>query len=275
MPGKTIYLSDPTWGNHKAIFNDAQVEWKTYRYFDSKTTMLDFEGMYSDIEAAPEGSVILLHGEPPGRVSLSRPRRFQGCAHNPTGIDPTKEQWNQIADLLVEKNHLPFFDVAYQGFATGSLEEDAFAPRLFVEKGMEVIVCQSYAKNLGLYAERIGALTFVVNEAGVTEPIRTNLDRLNITMFVASPINGVRIVMEVIEDPSLMYIWQQELSSINSRLTKIRQKLQADLSKRCPGKNWSFVTDQKGLYLFPGLSSAQVCFAFWFGQINTLVDSSS
>ncbi|RZB68578.1 Aspartate aminotransferase P2, mitochondrial isoform E [Glycine soja] len=145
FPGAKVLISAPTWGNHKNIFNDASVPWSEYRYYDPKTVGLDFEGMIEDIKSAPEGSFILLHG----------------CAHNPTGIDPTPEQWEKIADVIQEKNHIPFFDVAYQGFASGSLDEDAASVRLFVARGMEVLVAQSYSKNLGLYAERIGAINVV------------------------------------------------------------------------------------------------------------------
>uniref|UniRef100_A0A1D1ZYE6 Aminotransferase class I/classII large domain-containing protein n=1 Tax=Auxenochlorella protothecoides TaxID=3075 RepID=A0A1D1ZYE6_AUXPR len=126
LPGVTVYLSRPTWGNHKNIFGDAGVEWREYAYFNPATVSLDFDGMLHDIAAAPAGSVILLHG----------------CAHNPTGIDPTREQWSKIADVIEERHHLAFFDVAYQGFASGSLDDDAFAPRLFVERGLEVLVAQ-------------------------------------------------------------------------------------------------------------------------------------
>lgn len=124
--GTTVYLSDPTWGNHVNIFGDAGVPVKRYRYFDAKSIGLDFDGMCADLDAAPDGSVVLLHG----------------CAHNPTGVDPTPEEWKAIADLCRRKNHLPFFDVAYQGFASGNLEEDAFAPRMFEEEGLEFAVAQ-------------------------------------------------------------------------------------------------------------------------------------
>ncbi|KAK8463393.1 hypothetical protein SEVIR_1G359000v4 [Setaria viridis] len=153
FPEAKVLISSPTWGNHKNIFNDARVPWSEYRYYDPKTVGLDFEGMIADIEAAPEGSFVLLHG----------------CAHNPTGIDPTPEQWEKIADVIQEKKHMPFFDVAYQGFASGSLDEDAFSVRLFVKRGMEVFVAQSYSKNLGLYSERIGAINVVCSAPGVAD----------------------------------------------------------------------------------------------------------
>lgn len=189
LPGKTVYLSNPTWGNHRNIFADAGLEWKYYSYFDPASIGLDFDGMKADLEAAPDGSIIVLHGVLLLLVAISSPIvSFQfislrshschdlpgnipksfcvvtGCAHNPTGIDPTKEQWQEISDLCMKKNHIPFFDVAYQGFATGSLEEDAWAPRFFVEQGHEIMVSQSYSKNLGLYGERVGAINVVCGD---------------------------------------------------------------------------------------------------------------
>ena len=153
MPGAAVYLPNPTWGNHKNIFADAGAEWKEYRYYDKATIGLDLEGMIADLNAAPAGSVICLHG----------------CAHNPTGVDPTKEQWSAIADAVEANELVPFFDVAYQGFASGSLEEDAYAPRLFESRGIEFFCAQSYSKNLGLYAERIGAINAVVNDKETAE----------------------------------------------------------------------------------------------------------
>ncbi|KAJ6745384.1 ASPARTATE AMINOTRANSFERASE CYTOPLASMIC [Salix koriyanagi] len=162
FPGAQVLISSPTWGNHKNIFNDARVPWSEYRYYDPKTVGLDFEGMISDIKAAPEGSFILLHG----------------CAHNPTGIDPTPEQWEKISNVIQEKNHIPFFDVAYQGFASGSLDADASSVRLFAARGMELFIAQSYSKNLGLYAERIGAINVVCSSADAAARVKSQLKRI-------------------------------------------------------------------------------------------------
>jgi aspartate aminotransferase len=152
-----------------------------YRYFDPKTVGLDFDGMIADIKAAPKGSVILLHG----------------CAHNPTGVDPTKEQWAIIADTVKACEHIPFFDVAYQGFASGSLDEDAFAPRYFVDQGMEVIVCQSYSKNLGLYSERVGAINVIAADKESAVKTTSQMKRLLRAIYSNPPVHGARIVAEV------------------------------------------------------------------------------
>ncbi|GKC17347.1 aspartate aminotransferase, chloroplastic, partial [Tanacetum coccineum] len=157
-------------GNHKNIFNDARVSWSEYRYYDPKTDGLDFEGMIGHKSKflsrqleAPEGSFIPLHG----------------CAHNPTGIDPTPEQWGKIDDVIKEKNHIPFFDVAYKGFTSGSIDEDASSVRLSVARGMELSCAQSYSKNLGLYAERVGAINVICSSAEAT--VRQEVSQANLT----------------------------------------------------------------------------------------------
>ncbi|KAI4841710.1 aspartate aminotransferase, partial [Aureobasidium sp. EXF-8846] len=142
---KTIYVSNPTWANHNQIFSNVKLPIKNYPYFSAETKGLDFKGMVQTIEQAPESSVILLHA----------------CAHNPTGVDPTQDQWKEIASLMKSKSQFPFFDCAYQGFASGDLNKDAWAIRYFVEQGFEMFVAQSYAKNFGLYGERAGCFHFV------------------------------------------------------------------------------------------------------------------
>ena len=183
---------------------------------------------------------------------------LQGCAHNPTGIDPTKEQWSQICDLCQKKNHLPFFDVAYQGFATGSLEEDAYAPRFFVEKGLEVIVAQSYSKNLGLYAERIGALNFVVSDTAVAPRVLSQLKKLARAIYSNPPVHGARIVTEVVSNPDFFNAWKMEMEQMAGRIMNVRKVLYDHLVKLMPEKDWTFVTSQIGMFSFTGLSPAQV-----------------
>ncbi|CAL8465616.1 g5152 [Coccomyxa elongata] len=242
LPGTTAYLSNPTWGNHKNIFADAGVEWKWYRYFDAATVGLDFEGLMEDIRAAPEGSVIVLHG----------------CAHNPTGVDPTREQWQQIADLVIEKNHLPFFDVAYQGFASGSLDDDAWAPRYFVSRGMEVIVAQSYSKNLGLYAERVGAINFVLADAEAAKRVMSQLKRIARALYSNPPVHGARIASLVVSRPELFAEWNEEMEYMSGRIKTVRQDLYDELVKLNGDKDWSFILRQLGMFSFTGLNPAQV-----------------
>ncbi|KNA10982.1 hypothetical protein SOVF_139370 [Spinacia oleracea] len=242
FPGAKVLISSPTWGNHKNIFNDAGVPWSEYRYYDPKTVGLDFEGMIADIKEAPEGSFILLHG----------------CAHNPTGIDPTPEQWEKIADVIQEKNHIPFFDVAYQGFASGSLDEDASSMRMFAARGMEFLVAQSYSKNLGLYSERIGAINVVCSSADAAARVKSQLKRIARPMYSNPPIHGARIVADVVGNPDLFNEWKEEMEMMAGRIKSVRQKLYDNLvSKDKSGKDWSFILKQIGMFSFTGLNKAQ------------------
>ncbi|KAK4415416.1 Aspartate aminotransferase, chloroplastic [Sesamum alatum] len=242
FPGSKVLISSPTWGNHKNIFNDARVPWSEYRYYDPRTVGLDFHGMISDIKAAPEGSFVLLHG----------------CAHNPTGIDPTPEQWESIADVIQEKNHIPFFDVAYQGFASGSLDTDASSVRLFAARGMELLVAQSYSKNLGLYAERIGAINVVCSSSDIAQRVKSQLKRLARPMYSNPPIHGARIVANVVGNSDLFNEWKEEMELMAGRIKSVRKKLYDSLSaKDNSGKDWSFVLKQIGMFSFTGLNNAQ------------------
>ncbi|VFQ60719.1 unnamed protein product [Cuscuta campestris] len=242
FPGSKVLISSPTWGNHKNIFNDARVPWSEYRYYDPKTVGLDFEGMLEDIKAAPEGSFILLHG----------------CAHNPTGIDPTPEQWEKIADLIQEKNHIPFFDVAYQGFASGSLDADASSVRMFAARGMELLVAQSYSKNLGLYGERVGAINVVCSSAEAATRVKSQLKRLARPMYSNPPIHGARIVANVVGNPELFNEWKQEMEMMAGRIKSVRRKLYDSLcAKDKSGKDWSYILKQIGMFSFTGLNKAQ------------------
>ncbi|CAI9092636.1 OLC1v1027936C1 [Oldenlandia corymbosa var. corymbosa] len=242
FPGAKVLISSPTWGNHKNIFNDARVQWSEYRYYDPNTVGLDFNGMIADIKAAPDGSFILLHG----------------CAHNPTGIDPTPEQWEIIADVIQEKNHIPFFDVAYQGFASGSLDTDASSVRLFAARGMELLVAQSYSKNLGLYAERIGAINVVCSTADAATRVKSQLKRLARPMYSNPPVHGARIVANVVGNPELFSEWKDEMEMMAGRIKSVRQKLYSSLcTKEKTGKDWSFILKQIGMFSFTGLNKAQ------------------
>ncbi|GAA0154062.1 transaminase [Lithospermum erythrorhizon] len=242
FPGAKVLISSPTWGNHKNIFNDAKVPWSEYRYYDPRTVGLDFDGMIADIKAAPEGSFVLLHG----------------CAHNPTGIDPTLEQWKKIADVMQEKNHIPFFDVAYQGFASGSLDEDASSVRLFAERGMEFLVAQSYSKNLGLYGERIGAINVVCSSADAATRVKSQLKRLARPMYSNPPIHGAKIVANIVGNPELFNEWKQEMELMAGRIKAVRQKLYDSLTaKDKTGKDWSYVLAQIGMFSFTGLNKSQ------------------
>ncbi|XP_020586972.1 aspartate aminotransferase, chloroplastic [Phalaenopsis equestris] len=242
FPEAKVLISSPTWGNHKNIFNDSRVPWSEYRYYNPRTVGLDFEGMVEDIEAAQDGSFILLHG----------------CAHNPTGIDPTPEQWAKIADLIEEKNHIPFFDVAYQGFASGSLDADASSVRSFASRGLELFVAQSYSKNLGLYSERIGAINVVCSSPDAAARVKSQLKRIARPMYSNPPVHGARIVANVVGEPTLFNEWKQEMEIMAGRIKNVRQRLFNNLSEKDKSdKDWSFVLKQIGMFSYTGLNMAQ------------------
>lgn len=191
-PGtKTIHLPTPSWGNHTPIFKDSGLQVAQYRYFDKKTNGLDFEGMVQDLQKLPEQSCVLFHA----------------CAQNPTGVDPTEEQWKQLSDLCKEKQLLPFFDMAYQGFATGDCDRDAFAVRYFVEQGHQILLSQSFSKNMGLYGERVGLFSIVTESAEETKRVDSQIKIIIRPMYSNPPISGPRIVKEVLETPTLNKQW--------------------------------------------------------------------
>ncbi|KAG6458390.1 hypothetical protein O3G_MSEX010833 [Manduca sexta] len=188
----TFYYSNPTWENHHLVFvNSGFTQPRTYRYWNPKTRAIDFDGFIEDLKNAPENSVIILHA----------------CAHNPTGIDPSQEQWEKIADVMEERKLFPFFDSAYQGFASGDLDRDAWAVRYFVKRGFELVCAQSYAKNFGLYNERVGNLAVVMSDARHAAAVRSQLTWIVRGMYSNPPAHGARLVAAVLADKQLFDEW--------------------------------------------------------------------
>lgn len=242
--GRTVfYYSDPTWENHQKVFQSAGFkEGHAYRYWDAQTRSIDFEGFVADLKAAPEGAVIILHA----------------CAHNPTGCDPTHEQWIKIADVIEEKKLFPFFDSAYQGFASGDPVHDAFAVRYFVERGFELFCAQSFAKNFGLYNERIGNLTVVQNNTKTTAAVQSRMTLLVRFMYSNPPAFGGRIVGKVLNTPELRQEWMESIKAMSSRIIKMRNLLKTELiNLKTPG-TWDHITQQIGMFSYTGLNLAQV-----------------
>ncbi|KAI9356229.1 pyridoxal phosphate-dependent transferase [Zopfochytrium polystomum] len=238
-----VYVSNPTWGNHNQIFGDAGFEVRSYPYWDANARGLAFDALIKTLEDAPNGSIFVLHA----------------CAHNPTGVDPTHAQWQQIADIMTAKSHFPFFDCAYQGFASGSLASDAWAVRYFVhERGFEAFVAQSFSKNFGLYGERAGALTVVVESPAVADAVRSQLCRLIRAAFSNPPAFGARIVNLVLNDPALYAEWEDNLRTMANRIIAMREAVVAHLRELQTPGDWSHITSQIGMFSFTGLSVAQV-----------------
>lgn len=240
-PGRKLYLPSPTWGNHNAIFGEVGLELCKYRWYKAETCALDFEGLKEDILNAPEGSVFLFHT----------------CAHNPTGVDPTHEQWDEIADLCVQKKILPFFDTAYQGFASGDLINDAYSVRMFARKGLELLASQSFAKNMGLYGERIGAINIVCKDSEEVPRVLSQVKIIVRTMYSNPPMHGAKIVATILGDKALFEEWVSELKAVVARILRMRQGLyDALLANGCPG-NWEHIIKQIGMFTFTGLDPEQ------------------
>lgn len=243
---RTVYFSSPTWANHNQIFTNVHLPIKTYPYFSKDTKGLDFKGMMNAIQSAPEGSIILLHA----------------CAHNPTGVDPTQEQWREVADVIRQKGHFPFFDCAYQGFASGDLSRDAWAIRYFVEQGFELCIAQSYAKNFGLYGERAGCFHFVTSPsssaADTAARIASQLAILQRSEISNPPAYGARIASQVLNDPELFRMWEDNLREMSGRIIDMRKALRQHLEKLQTPGTWNHITDQIGMFSFTGLSEQQV-----------------
>ncbi|KAM9923100.1 hypothetical protein OXX80_011669, partial [Metschnikowia pulcherrima] len=199
----TIYLSKPTWANHNQIFTSLGLEVATYPYWDAENKKLNIDGFVKAIQSAPKGSIFLLHA----------------CAHNPTGLDPTSSEWTQILQAIAENDHLPLFDSAYQGFASGNLDKDAAPIRNALSSGVissPVLICQSFAKNVGMYGERVGALHVVLPEEGETtqalkRAVKSQLNKLTRSEISNPPAYGAKVVATILTDDSLRAQWEQDL----------------------------------------------------------------
>ncbi|KAJ5456465.1 hypothetical protein N7530_011739 [Penicillium desertorum] len=243
----TVWLSNPSWANHQTIWELAGVPRKTYPYYHAATRSFDFEGMMSSLESeAQEGDVVLLHA----------------CAHNPTGLDPNKEQWVAIADLCERKKLFPFFDSAYQGFASGSVEEDAWAVRYFFNNkpDMEMCVAQSFSKNFGLYGQRVGAFHYCTNRASTTlrDVVVNNLCHLIRGEFSMGPRVGCSIVKKVLTNEELTADWHQDLQVMSSRIKTMRKALYNELVRLQTPGTWEHIIQQNGMFSYTGLTPKQV-----------------
>ncbi|KAJ7470659.1 aspartate amino-transferase [Mycena latifolia] len=239
---KKVFLSNPTWANHHAIFKNVGIEPVEYPYYDPKTIGLDFSGFINALKTAPERSIFLLHA----------------CAHNPTGVDPTPEQWKTIAEVMLAKKHYAFLDCAYQGFASGDLDKDAWALRYFVEQGVALLVCQSFAKNAGLYGERVGALHLVSPTKETSTKVKSQLSVLQRSEISNPPTHGARIVSMILNNPSMFEAWKRDIQTMAGRIIDMRKELFRLLTEELhtPG-NWDHIMNQIGMFSFTGITPAQ------------------
>lgn len=238
---KTIWISNPTWANHKNIFETAGLEIKEYSYYRAETHDLDFDAMMTDLQQASEGDLVLLHG----------------CCHNPTGIDLNINQWQQVAKLCAEKGLVPLFDFAYQGFGTG-IEEDAQGLRAVAALVPELLVANSFSKNFGLYNERIGAVTLVAKDSESVARAFSQVKRTIRANYSNPPAHGAMIVSTILNDGELNALWQQELTEMRQRIASMRTLFVESLKAEGVDRDFSFISRQNGMFSFSGLNKEQV-----------------
>jgi aromatic-amino-acid transaminase len=241
FPQAAVWVSDPTWENHVAIFQGAGFETHVYPYYNEATGALDFGAMCEAIRALPRGSIVLLHA----------------CCHNPTGVDLTVAQWQELIPILLNGDLIPFVDMAYQGFGDG-VDADAWPIRALADAGVQCFVANSFSKNFSLYGERCGALHVVCAD---THAAQTVLGQLKATVrrnYSSPPTHGERLITTVLQTPDLMALWQIELKGMRERIKDMRSQLHAALVKELPGRNLDFLVTQRGMFSYTGLSAAQV-----------------
>ncbi len=241
LGAKKVWLSDPTWANHAAIFHAAGLETGSYAYYDAASQSLSAAAMLEALDRLGPGDVILLHT----------------CCHNPSGIDPDHATWQAIAAVAKKRGFLPLFDFAYQGFGDG-IEQDAWPVRHFSEAGLELLVCSSFSKNFGLYNERVGALTLLSASADVAERA---LSQLRVTVrsnYSNPPSHGGAVVRTVLSDPELASLWVSEVDAMRTRIAQMRTLFVETLKKQGVQQDFSFIASQKGMVSFAGVTSEQV-----------------
>lgn len=235
-------MPSPTWGNHIPLFKRQGFNVKQYRYYDPKTCGLDINGCLDDISKIPEKSVILLHA----------------CAHNPSGVDPSTEQWEKISEVVKKRNLFPFFDMAYQGFASGDIDRDAHALRLFVKHGHQVALAQSFAKNMGLYGQRVGSFTLMGRDSEETAKIMSQLKILIRPMYSNPPLHGARIAEIVLTNDKLYAQWLKDVKLMADRIISMRHALKKGLEREGSKHDWSHVTNTIGMFCYTGMKAEQV-----------------
>jgi len=241
FPQATLWLSQPTWPNHPGVFAAADVPVATYPYFDTASNSLDFSAMLAKLETLPAGDVVLLHG----------------CCHNPTGVDPTLQQWQQIAEVLRDRQLLPLIDFAYQGFSDG-VEEDAAGLRAVCATCEQALICSSYSKNFSLYNDRIGALTLIARSAEEADRAIGHVKLRIRTNYSNPPAHGGAIVTTILGDDALRSEWHGEVEVMRSRINAMRELFASTLAAKGVHHDFSFIRDQRGMFSFSGLTPQQV-----------------
>jgi aromatic-amino-acid transaminase len=241
MPGSAVWVSDPTWDNHRAMFEGAGLTVNTYPYYDSATGGLKFDAMLAALAALPARSVVLLHA----------------CCHNPTGVDLNAAQWQALIPVLRQRELLPYLDLAYQGYGDG-IEADAFAVRALADSGLSFFVANSFSKSMSVYGERAGALSVVCGSAAEAELVLGQMKATVRRNYSSPGLHAAGIVSRVLGDPALRPLWEAEVTAMRERIAAMRRSLHAVLSAKRPGQDFGYFLSQRGMFSYTGLSPAQV-----------------
>jgi aromatic-amino-acid transaminase len=240
-PAAQLWISEPSWENHRQLFEAAGFTVNAYPYYDAGTHGVNFDGMLAALKAMPAGSIVVLHA----------------CCHNPTGVDLAPEQWNKVLEVVKSRDLVPFLDLAYQGFADG-VDADGYAARLFASAMSPVFLASSFSKSFSLYGERVGALSIVAASAEEAARVLSQLKRVVRTNYSNPPTHGGQVVATVLGTPELRALWEQELGGMRERIKAMRKALVEGIAQRIPGADFGFVLKQRGMFSYSGLSKEQV-----------------
>ncbi|AKV07811.1 MULTISPECIES: amino acid aminotransferase [Pseudomonas] len=241
LPNAVVAISDPSWENHRALFETAGFPVQNYRYYDAATHDVNRVGLLEDLNALPNGSIVVLHA----------------CCHNPTGVDLSPADWKNVLEAVKAKGHVPFLDMAYQGFGDG-IDEDAAAVRLFAESDLTFFVSSSFSKSFSLYGERVGALSIVSESKEESARVLSQVKRVIRTNYSNPPTHGASIVAAVLNSPELRAKWEEELAEMRLRIRGMRTQMVDLLAKNAPQRDFSFVGRQRGMFSYSGLTVEQV-----------------
>ncbi|WP_339731658.1 amino acid aminotransferase [uncultured Pseudomonas sp.] len=241
LPNTVVAISDPSWENHRALFESAGFPVQNYRYYDAASHGINRAGMLEDLKNLPARSVVVLHA----------------CCHNPTGVDLSLDDWKAVLDVLREREHVPFLDIAYQGFGDG-IEQDAFAVRLFAASGIPFFVSSSFSKSFSLYGERVGALSIVTGSQEEAGRVLSQAKRVIRTNYSNPPTHGATVVASVLNSPELRALWEEELACMRERIRGMRMAMVEQLAALNCKRDFSFVAQQRGMFSYSGLTAEQV-----------------
>ena len=241
LPDAVVAISNPSWENHRALFESAGFPVENYSYYDAATQGVNLAGMLADLRALPARSIVVLHA----------------CCHNPTGVDLSSADWQQVLEVVRERDHVPFLDIAYQGFGDG-IVEDAEAVRLFADSGLQFFVSSSFSKSFSLYGERVGALSIVTASKEEAGRVLSQVKRVIRTNYSNPPTHGASVVAAVLNSPELRALWEEELGEMRQRIKQLRNGMVEQLAALGAKRDFSFVNAQRGMFSYSGLTGDQV-----------------